>query len=148
MSANYFLRMWLPVFCDPRLRSPHYLDGGHIADVSENGIRRPLRDRNGILDDILQLILVIDGWGITWEVAFGWMPLDLIGARRKSCRQQALTWASVDPVLYRHMALLGYNELIVTTWKHFTHHGPFCAENQPGNRINSAFWWFLCCNPL
>ena len=28
-------------------------------------------------------------------------------------RQQAITWSNVDPVLRRHMASLGHNELIV-----------------------------------
>ena len=31
-------------------------------------------------------------------------------------RQQAITWANVDLDLCRHMASLGHNELITTSW--------------------------------
>ena len=42
-------------------------------------------------------------------------------------RQQAITWASVDPDLCHHMVLLGYNELIVDEdpWNWKTQ-GMFC----------------------
>ena len=49
---------------------------------------------------------MIDGWGFSCEIALIWMSL--LGA----VRQQAITWANVDPDLCRHMASLGPNELM------------------------------------
>ena len=55
-----------------------------------------------------KLALVIDGWDISFEIALRWISLELnIG----SVRQQAITWANVDPDLCHHMASLGYYEL-------------------------------------
>ena len=67
-------------------------------------------------------ILVIDGWGISCEIALIWMSLDfaddqstlvqvIAWCRRAAVRQQAITWGHVDPDLCRHMALLGHSEL-------------------------------------
>ena len=52
---------------------------------------------------ISKRILEIDDWGISCEIALIWMSLD---------RQQAITWANVDPDLCRHMASLGHNEVM------------------------------------
>ena len=66
---------------------------------------------------------MIDGWGISNEVAIRWMSLDF--TKDKStlvqvmawCRQQqAITWTSVDPDLCCHMASLGPNELTAPLW--------------------------------
>ena len=39
-----------------------------------------------------------------------WMPMDLTDGK---WRHQAITWANVDPVLFRHMASLVHNGLKV-----------------------------------
>ena len=71
---------------------------------------------------------VIDGWVISCELAFRWMSLDLTDDKSTLvqvmawCRQaKAITWAYVDRDLFRHVALLGPNELIsmnVVLWYH------------------------------
>ena len=67
---------------------------------------------------ILWIIYVIDGWGISCKLALRWMSLDLTDDKTTlvqvmawCVRQQAITWADVDPDLCRHMASLGPNEL-------------------------------------
>ena len=60
---------------------------------------------------------MIGGWNICCEIALKRMSLDftddqstlvqLIGV----VRQQAITWANVDPDLCHHLASLGHNEL-------------------------------------
>ena len=62
---------------------------------------------------------MIDGWGISCEIALIWMSLDftedlstLVQVMACGVKQQAITWANVDPDLCRHMASLGHNELI------------------------------------
>ena len=61
---------------------------------------------------------MIDGWGISCELALRWMSLHLTDDKSTLvqvmawCRQQeAITWTNVDPDLCRHMASLGHNEL-------------------------------------
>ena len=56
---------------------------------------------------IFKQILVIDGWGISYEIALLWMLLDFIdsGNGLGAVRQQAIIWANVDPDLCRHMVL-------------------------------------------
>ena len=56
---------------------------------------------------------MIDGWGLSrWNgpninvTELHWWSVN---------RQQAITWANVDPDLCRHMASLGHNELMNTT---------------------------------
>ena len=46
--------------------------------------------------------------GISYEIAFRWMPLDLTDV---AWRHQAITWTNVDPDLCRQMASLGLNKL-------------------------------------
>ena len=69
---------------------------------------------------IFKQISVIDGCGISCEIALMWMSLDFIGDQSTLvqvmawCRQatsQYSTWADVDPDFCRHMASLGHNEL-------------------------------------
>ena len=61
---------------------------------------------------------MIDGWGISCEIALIWMSLDfaddqstLVQVMLGAIRQQAITWANVDSVLCHHLASLGPNEL-------------------------------------
>ena len=67
---------------------------------------------------IIKLISVIGAWGISSEIAIRWMPFHLtwlaisqlwfrqwLGA----VRQQAITWANVDPELHHHMPPLAHN---------------------------------------
>ena len=66
---------------------------------------------------------MIDGWSTSCEIALRWIPLDLTDAESilvqvmawclmlGAVRQQAITWANVDPDLCCHMASLGHNEL-------------------------------------
>ena len=64
---------------------------------------------------IFKLHLVTDGWGISCEIAHGRTLLDLTDDKsalvqvKASARQQAITWAKVDPDLCRHMTSLGRN---------------------------------------
>ena len=61
------------------------------------------------------LTLVNGGWGISYDIALRWMPLDLTDDKSTlATRQPTITWAYVDPDLCRHMASLGHNEL--TYW--------------------------------
>ena len=80
----------------------------------------PLGDLNEILKNVtFELILMIDGWGISCEIAPIWISLEftddqstLVQVMAWCRQQQAITWANVDPDLCRHMASLGRNELI------------------------------------
>ena len=67
---------------------------------------------------IYKQILVIDGWGISCEIALLWMSLASLMISQHwfrwwlgAVRQQVITWANVDPDLCRHMASLDPNEL-------------------------------------
>ena len=67
---------------------------------------------------IVKLSLEIAGWGIACEISLIWMSLHLTDGQSTlvqvmtgAIRQQAITRASVDPDLCRHMASLGHNEL-------------------------------------
>ena len=60
----------------------------------------------------------IGGWGISYEITLRWNPIDLTDDK-STFRQQAITWANVDPDLCHHMASLGHNEL--------THHHAMCG---------------------
>ena len=59
-------------------------------------------------------ILVIDGWGISCEIALIWMSLDVTDDQSTlvqvlACWQQAITWTSVDPdlcAIWRHWATM------------------------------------------
>ena len=53
------------------------------------------------------------------KIALGWMSQNLtnestvlVQVRLGALSQQVITWTNVDPDLSRHMASLGYNELI------------------------------------
>ena len=66
---------------------------------------------------ISKLILVIDGWGISYEIALRWMLLDLIVDYSTLVQVMAwcsqatvITWVNVHPDLCRHMASLGQSE--------------------------------------
>ena len=63
---------------------------------------------------IFKQILVIDGWSISCEIALIWMTLDFTNDQSTLVAwwHQAITWANVDLVPYRHMASPGPNELI------------------------------------
>ena len=63
-------------------------------------------------------VLVNGGWGISYEIALGWMPLDLTD--EKSTLVQVMAWcrqatshylSQFDPDKCCHMASLGHNEL-------------------------------------
>ena len=78
--------------------------------------------------------LVIDGWGISCEIALIWMSLDFVDDQSTfvqiwlgAIRQQAITGANVDPDLCRHMGSLGPNEL--THW--------------PTDEVSKAFMMFF-----
>ena len=66
---------------------------------------------------IFRIISVIGGWDISCELALRWMSLDLTGGQHwfrqwlGAVRQQAITWANVDPNICRHIPLIGHNEL-------------------------------------
>ena len=64
---------------------------------------------------IFKLTLVNGGWGISYEIALKWMPLDLTDDKSTlvQVRQQAITWANVDPDLCCQMASLGLIELML-----------------------------------
>ena len=51
------------------------------------------------------------GWGISYEIALKWMPLDLADDK-STLVHQAITWANADPDLCGQMASLGHNELM------------------------------------
>ena len=65
-----------------------------------------------------KVILVIDGWGISCEIALRWLSLDLTDDKSTLvqvmawCCQatQAITWTNVDPDLCHHMMSPGHNE--------------------------------------
>ena len=68
---------------------------------------------------VFKQILVIDGWGISCKIALLWMSLDftddqsmLVQVLLCAVKQQAITWANVDPDLCCHMMSLGQNEFI------------------------------------
>ena len=61
---------------------------------------------------------MIDGWRISCESALRLILLDLADAESTldvigAVRQQAITWANVDPDLSCHKVSLGHNELTV-----------------------------------
>ena len=72
---------------------------------------------------VIPIISVIDGWGIPCELALRWMSLDLtdykstlVQVMAGAVRQQAITWANIDPDLCRHMASLGPNANSAMFW--------------------------------
>ena len=96
---------------------------------------------------IFKLILLIDSWGISHEIAMRWMSLNL--ADGKSTMVQVMAGysqttsqylqANVDPDLCHHITLLGHNELThraqaKTKWP------PFCKWNF---RMNFLTWKFF-----
>ena len=71
---------------------------------------------------IFKRILVIDGWGISCEIALIWMSMDftddqstlvqvMAWCHQATSHYLTVTWANVDPDLCCHMAPLGHNEL-------------------------------------
>ena len=72
---------------------------------------------------------MINGWCISCEIVPRWISMDcsdgkstLVQVMAWAVRQQAITWANVDPDLCCHMASLGHNEL--------THQHPFVLTLQ------------------
>ena len=63
---------------------------------------------------ILQIISVIDDWGICCELPLRWMSLNFTDDE-STWWHQAITWANVDPDLCRHMPL---------TWPQWVHSSP------------------------
>ena len=66
----------------------------------------------------LKLNFVVNGYGVSCEIASRWMSLELtydestlLRSKFGAIRQQAITWTNVDPDLRRHKASLHYNEL-------------------------------------
>ena len=95
-----------------RITSPAQGQPNDLCNSEANIIHWPLSDLNKILDEVIfRLILLIDGWKLwncTWVIdcqRTSWM------ISQHLFRHQAITWANVDTVLYRHMLSLGQNEL-------------------------------------
>ena len=68
-------------------------------------------------------ILQIDIMNISIYIALMWVPQNQFPISQHNfrklrvfIRQQAITWANVDPYLSRHMVSLGHNELITSVW--------------------------------
>ena len=71
---------------------------------------------------ICEHMLPINSMSTSCEIATRWMPqntfddMSTLNKAMASCRQatglQAITWANVNPDIYRHMRSLGPNELI------------------------------------
>ena len=66
---------------------------------------------------LFMLFLVIGGWDIFSEIALRWKSKGLTDDKSilgqvmlGAVRQQAITWANVDPDLCRHMVSLGPND--------------------------------------
>ena len=99
---------------------------------------------------IFVLNLVIDGWCISGKIALSWKSLDLsddmstlVQVMAWCLRQQAITWANVDPDLCRYMASLGHNKSSISC-QHWTN--MLCRHNL------TCFVYWLCCyhvpNPI
>ena len=60
-----------------------------------------------------QLILAIDGWGISSETAHRWTSPDLTDDKSTLVQEisQVIIWANVDQDLCPHMTSIGYIEL-------------------------------------
>ena len=66
-----------------------------------------------------KLMLMINGLGISCEIAVRWMSLGLTDDKSAlvqvmawSVRERAIIWTNVDPDIYRLVTSLGHNELI------------------------------------
>ena len=95
-----------------------------MASLGHNDLTHlPLRVWIEFYIIVFMLILVIDGWDISWEIALRWMPLNLADHKSKSiqvmawCHQATSHYLSQCwPVLCCHMAAsLGHNKLMTTT---------------------------------
>ena len=65
---------------------------------------------------IVKLISVIDNWGVSGEIVLKRMTRNLtgnvnIGLVNGAVREQAITWANLDPGICPHTASLGHNDL-------------------------------------
>ena len=93
-------------------------DGDDLEMQSFNSLA-PRKFEWQIRQVIFILILLIDGWGISCEIALRWMSHWTLGMVSQhwfrqwlgAIRQQSITLANVDPGQCHHMALLGQNEL-------------------------------------
>ena len=85
--------------------------------------------------------LVVDDWLISCEIALIWILLDLT----KSTLVQAITRASVNPDLCRHIASLGRNELTKHLQRTFIR---ILIYSIPAFRVHSfimtALWHYVC----
>ena len=106
---------------------------------------------------ISNMILVIDAWVISYEIGLKWITLLVISQQwfKKwlgAVRQQHITWAIVDPDLYRHMASVGHNVLnslpywikFTTTIKNLNIDSWYCCYYQI-NGCMAQFNYFLNC---
>ena len=89
------------------------------------------------------VILVIDDWYTSCEIAIRLMQLDLTDDKSTlvqvmALRQQAITWASVNQDPWRHMVSLGHNELI---WSPLCQHPLYMCWML--FLINHVLWVFL-----
>ena len=82
---------------------------------------------------ICKLTLVNGGWGISYEIALRWMPLDLTYDKSTLVQVMACCLAAPShylsqcwPDLCRQMASLGLNELNLTQW----HIGVMASKNE------------------
>ena len=84
----------------------------------------PGRLKQNIRWIIFKLILVIDGWGISCEIALKWLSQDRTDDKSPlvqvmATKQQAITWAHIGPDLCCHMASLGHKKLWVQIFRLF-----------------------------
>ena len=77
-----------------------------------------------------KLILVIDSWGTSRQIALIWTLVDLTDEKSTLvqlmvwCRQSsAITWTNADSDLCRHIALLGHNDINRWQWTTISWHG-------------------------
>ena len=70
-----------------------------------------------LIQEIFNIILAIDGWSISCEIALKWMSLDHIMFSQHwsrwwfdTIREQAITWTNVDLYLGWYMAYIDHNE--------------------------------------
>ena len=88
---------------------------------------------------IFKWILLIDSWGISCEIALIRMSLDF------TVRQQAITWANVDPDLCRHMVSLGQNESNSTSVIDALHESEFVLTKEtPYLTLTGELWSVYC----
>ena len=105
---------------------------GGIRFQSTVNLLAPWRSEFNLRWVIFKLSLVINGLAISGEIALKWMSQELtddvwtlVQEWLGVVRQQAITWANVDPDLCHHTASPGHNEC----WR--------MMQN------TNTFWWFM-----